>query len=395
MRIGILTFHSQLNYGGVLQCWALQTALEKMGHKVVVLDLWRTSGNRALLGPFGSLSFKQWLKLIARSLVKGSRDFSFAIRHWRTIRFVRTKLHLSRFHFYQWTDLRRPLDLDCVVVGSDQVWHCGDWGDPRPFLLDGAPSIPAISYAASFGINAIPQFLSNANPSLTNVCARPVYTSGLKRFAAISCREKEGVDICANLGFSARWVCDPIILEPDLFACHSSKSLSRPFRNRLLCYFLKHNISSILAQLESWSEQKGWFVDVFGPGDTPWYRGCTNSNHNARIQFHIDAGPLEFLKAIHQTDACISDSFHAFVLSLLCGVSVKALRPDLPKHRQMSSRIEELAQSFCEGHVWASDLSTALADIENGAVPTMRRLQLESFRNQSLEWLKSELEHLR
>ena len=28
MKIGILTFHSQLNYGGVLQCWALQTALE-------------------------------------------------------------------------------------------------------------------------------------------------------------------------------------------------------------------------------------------------------------------------------------------------------------------------------------------------------------------------------
>ena len=28
MKIGILTFHSQLNYGRVLQCWALQTGLE-------------------------------------------------------------------------------------------------------------------------------------------------------------------------------------------------------------------------------------------------------------------------------------------------------------------------------------------------------------------------------
>ena len=27
MRIGILTFHSQLNYGGVLQAWALREAL--------------------------------------------------------------------------------------------------------------------------------------------------------------------------------------------------------------------------------------------------------------------------------------------------------------------------------------------------------------------------------
>lgn len=27
MRIGILTYHSQLNYGGVLQAWALRGAL--------------------------------------------------------------------------------------------------------------------------------------------------------------------------------------------------------------------------------------------------------------------------------------------------------------------------------------------------------------------------------
>ena len=39
MRIGILTFHSQLNYGGVLQCWALKKALEDMGHEAVVLDI--------------------------------------------------------------------------------------------------------------------------------------------------------------------------------------------------------------------------------------------------------------------------------------------------------------------------------------------------------------------
>ena len=28
MKIGILTFHSQLNYGGVLQCWAKQFGIE-------------------------------------------------------------------------------------------------------------------------------------------------------------------------------------------------------------------------------------------------------------------------------------------------------------------------------------------------------------------------------
>lgn len=35
MKLGIHTFHSQLNYGVVLQCWTLKTALEGMGHEVV------------------------------------------------------------------------------------------------------------------------------------------------------------------------------------------------------------------------------------------------------------------------------------------------------------------------------------------------------------------------
>lgn len=38
MRVGLLTLHSQLNYGGVLQAWAGQCALEGLGHEVCVLD---------------------------------------------------------------------------------------------------------------------------------------------------------------------------------------------------------------------------------------------------------------------------------------------------------------------------------------------------------------------
>lgn len=36
MRIGILTLPLHTNYGGILQAYALQTVLERMGHEVVV-----------------------------------------------------------------------------------------------------------------------------------------------------------------------------------------------------------------------------------------------------------------------------------------------------------------------------------------------------------------------
>lgn len=48
MRIGILTLPLHTNYGGILQAYALQTVLERMGHEVVVFD----TPNRMPLPPF-------------------------------------------------------------------------------------------------------------------------------------------------------------------------------------------------------------------------------------------------------------------------------------------------------------------------------------------------------
>lgn len=38
MKIAILTQPLIQNYGGILQCYALQTILQNMGHEVVVLN---------------------------------------------------------------------------------------------------------------------------------------------------------------------------------------------------------------------------------------------------------------------------------------------------------------------------------------------------------------------
>ena len=38
MRVGILTFHRAINYGAVLQCYALKETLSSLGHDVYVID---------------------------------------------------------------------------------------------------------------------------------------------------------------------------------------------------------------------------------------------------------------------------------------------------------------------------------------------------------------------
>ena len=39
MKIGILTLPLHTNYGGILQAYALQTVLERMGHEVEIINV--------------------------------------------------------------------------------------------------------------------------------------------------------------------------------------------------------------------------------------------------------------------------------------------------------------------------------------------------------------------
>ena len=122
MKIGILTFHSQLNYGGVLQCWALQTALEEMGHEVVVVDRWLDADRESLVGAY---NLKQWIKFVVR-VVLGLGDYGLYRRRAKTERFLNKYINLTPYHFYKWDEAPADLGVDLLVIGSDQVWRIED-----------------------------------------------------------------------------------------------------------------------------------------------------------------------------------------------------------------------------------------------------------------------------
>ncbi|MGI5872806.1 MAG: polysaccharide pyruvyl transferase family protein, partial [Bacillota bacterium] len=51
-RIGILTFNQQLNYGGVLQSYALQRYLRNQGYDAEVITYWLSENNAHLKGHY-------------------------------------------------------------------------------------------------------------------------------------------------------------------------------------------------------------------------------------------------------------------------------------------------------------------------------------------------------
>ncbi len=370
MKIGILTFHSQLNYGGVLQCWALQTALEKLGYQVVVINRWWDVGNRRLLGDFPRYTLRKWLSFFHRCLRSRNGEFGVLIRRIRTFRFIKSRLHLTKYSFHNWNDAPEDLGVDAIVVGSDQVWRKSQYDDPAPYLLPFRNDVSKFAYAASFGMKGIEK------PDLA------FYKEALKRFSSISVREKEGMQICRGMGIDCSHVVDPtILLSREQW--QSAFGMARRRTRKLVVYFLSYKMQDMVMDLSEFAREYDAHVEMFGIENAR-----VKLVDNARISFRSDAGPVEFLRGIAESEMVVTDSFHGLVLSMIFGCNVRVLRPTDTNRRSMFSRIEEFCDSFIRGVPLADSLQDALASFINGRQVAYDYHGIDVSRMTSIEWIK-------
>lgn len=392
MKIGILTFHSQLNYGGVLQCWALQTVLEKLGYEVVVLDRWMDEHNSTLEQGYCGANWRAWVKLLCCPLA-GLGDFNKLKRVRRTKKFIRNHLNITNYHFIDWGNAPEELGVDILIVGSDQVWHCGDWGDPRVYLLEGAPNLPSIAYAASFGMVDIPEFIYSGRREIK---AWPIYKRGIAKFRAVSCREEEGVRICRRLGFSASHVSDPTLL-----AWIDNQERKENNKVGLVCYFLGESLDSCLDALEEFASSNNCSVTVFldNCGALPFpnnYSALKDNTHilvrrmRSRVNIAADAAPDDFINAFKKAKWVISDSFHALMFSICFGCNARILTPTSEKRNKMFSRLKEIAEHV-NGPLIAESLKSALESFSSGEYVTYDYEWFRCQKRKSVDWLLSAL----
>ena len=397
MKIGILTFHSQLNYGGVLQCWALQTALEKMGHEVVVVDRWLDADNSLLEHGYGKFGLRQWAKFWFKVLL-GLGDLNDLLRAKRTKKFLGSRLNLTPYHFVEWKDAPKELGVDVLVVGSDQVWHCGDWGDPRAYLLEGAPQIPAIAYAASFGMTELPDCLGSEAKGAEDLAAEPIYRSGLARFRSISCRESEGVEICRRLGFDAEHVVDPTLLA---WGEGAEGKPTEPKRRELVCYFLSERIEDHISELDGFARRNNCRVKVFVgsawlapfPSNLARIKSLLwrwKARHCSRVEIMDSAGPEEFYQAFKTARWVVSDSFHALMLSICNGCDARMIKPSTEFRRKIFARIEEFA-THAKGPLIENSVCDALASFAEGEHVRYDNEWLARRCRESEDWLQKAL----
>jgi hypothetical protein len=210
MTLLILTQPLANNYGGILQAYALQTVLKRMGHSVVT-DAKPYRYTTPLL-----CAAKVAQAIIFRYILKKEVDsasvfFPFHIPKIRqtifryTLRFV--KEHISTIDFRPSRKAAKP--FDAIIVGSDQVWRRCYSNVPLHMLdFTRGMHIKRITYAASFGtedLSEYPKKLIKRTAKLAQL------------FDAISVREDSAVQICKKYwNRDAIHLLDPtLLLDPD------------------------------------------------------------------------------------------------------------------------------------------------------------------------------------
>lgn len=304
MKIGIVTLPLHANYGGILQAYALQTVLERMGHEATLIDrtlYWGAGPVRRTL-VYANRLLKMAMGKKVDFFKERKADELRRIQRQYTDIFIRE--HINIRSIVRYSQVRRR-DYDAIVVGSDQVWR------PEYFGKDIADAFLAftqgwkigrIAYAASFGTDKW-----EYTPEETEECARLA-----KTFDAVSVREESGVELCRKyLGIDAVQTLDPTLLlaKEDYIAlldnCPAEASHGKG--SVLACYILDRSPEK-MAVARSLAESLGMETVSIN---------SRYEDHSAPAEERVQP-PVEYwLRSIRDAGFVLTDSFHACVFSII------------------------------------------------------------------------------
>ncbi|OFO53659.1 hypothetical protein HMPREF3027_04725 [Porphyromonas sp. HMSC077F02] len=154
-KIGILTQPLGLNYGGILQAFALQHVLREEGHSPIIFNRVHPWYFDVAYYGWGALNFMIGKRPKLR--ISPNREESAIIKQ-HTTRFIDEHISITD-RIRSTNQLKRTFNrenIDAIIVGSDQVWRESFSPCISNYFLDflsGNNEIRKVAYVASFGID--------------------------------------------------------------------------------------------------------------------------------------------------------------------------------------------------------------------------------------------------
>ena len=294
MKIAILTLPLHTNYGGILQAYALQTVLQRMGHEVTLIDKSRTI-------PFYRFPYDICRRMFSKYIKK--HVVVFGESKQRLYYSDITPFFKRNFNFFHVADLDEiyKKKFDVYIVGSDQIWrpiYCKNsyQNIADAFLLFAShQEVKRIAYAASFGVDTW-----EYSTTETRICRELI-----QRFDAVSVREKSGTGLCANyLDYNkAKWVLDPtMLLDKEDYLVLINKANIPQSKANLFVYIL-----------DKTEEKESIINEILQETKFTSFECIRRLEKDKYI-----AEPVEkWLRAFLDAEMIVTDSFHACVFAIL------------------------------------------------------------------------------
>lgn len=309
MKIAILTLPLITNYGGIMQNYALQTIMRRMGHEVYTINLNRPKAKMNLaIAPYTIT------KRIIKKALGRKNGIIFQERKINKDKII-VEQHIKRFidkHIYLTQPYYTKKELfeldkenfDAVIVGSDQVWRIPyAYPNIETYFLDFIKNknTKKIAYSASFGTDEI-----EFSEKQIKKCGELI-----KEFETVTVREDAGLDLIQ----AYHWNCkNPPVhtLDPTMLLSKEDYiNISSEYENQFdgdLFYYILDMTEDKRKVLEQISKDSGYKPFTIKSQSNNWY-----DNPYDRI-----VPPLElWLQAFKQAKYIFTDSFHGCVFSII------------------------------------------------------------------------------
>lgn len=330
MKVAILTYPIHSNFGFIMQAYALQEQLRRLGHTPYTLNVIAPRPRKINI-------IKQTIKDVFYTIkgVCGYRMFRywpteeqkmFLDRH--TLDFVKENINLTSPIVVESDFLREDIqNFDYYIVGSDQVWRYSYINNIRNYFFDFLPDTKKrISYAASFGIS-----YCDYDDSSRLDCSQL-----LKKFSLVTVREFDGVDICKQaFGVDAVKVLDPVfLLDKQDYINLSQKGKVKSLDKFLLAYILDPNEKK-LDFIQKIAKKKGLkIVDIL-----PQKFHLKGPKH---IEECVFPSIYDILASFAQCDYVVTDSFHGTAFSVIFNKKFTIFSNDY----RGNSRLKSILKTF-------------------------------------------------
>lgn len=371
-KIGVITYHSAYNFGSVLQAYATQESIEKIGYSVEIVNY----RMKSQIKYYSMIHLNNGLKAFLKDLLHLPQIGKYITRKNRFEQFIEELNLTKEFNEPEEVDEADGM-FDIFVSGSDQIWNKhsneleeSEWKYMYPYLLC-FTNKKKVSYASSI--------VNMKDEELTYIVDK------VKKFDKISFREKASCDRFKSLfGIESNEVLDPtLLLNSEEWSSKIGTIPEKMINKKYILYYALEGVKKtrkIMPKLQKMAKRKGCVLVVITPFSCFTYsKGVINA---------IDAGPKEFLGWIKGAELVITNSYHGTLFSVNLGTNFYTLQ----EKESTDNRIKGILLKLELEKRIISDVDSILYEKEEINFQDVWK-KLDIYRKESIEFLKKALKY--